>query len=435
MTTIGNDVIPGIQTTVDTADTVAIALGSPTDPALVGPADSTATDYPGANEVEAITTPTDARDLFGKPENSMLTRNIFQALGEGAQPVYACAVEGQNVSDDISGLGSTSGTLANAPASEDVSTYTVTVDSNTKDVTLTLDDPSTKTPGTDEAFVNPVTGDFELDAAPSTSGSIDYTHYNDANYKLAFEAVSDQRGDTVDFLAPVQENVDVTQEALNEVTNMVGFYELAIALCGLPADTTIQSDMSGVVTWDDSRLQVVLPARNNDGESTIGAYAGRRAALGIDASAMGKSLGTQGRMYQRISLQDEKDLVNNNVVPIRSATGGARIVDDPTTVTESNSEEQGMRQGFARLVMDRIIKVVQENETPFIGRLNTQETRNALENLINSELRDLLKSDAIQGYEITVQEKDAMSAKVTVTADTTDPLRNIYNNVLAGQVN
>lgn len=434
MTTIGNDVIPGIQTTVDTADTVAIALGSPTDAALVGPADSTATDYPGPNEVQAINTPGDARDLFGEPSESQLTLAIFQAFAEGAKPVYACAVEGTVASQDISSLGSTSGTLDNAPASEDVTDYTITVDSTDKSPTLTLEDPSTKTVGTDEAFVNAVTGDFELDAAPSTSGSIDYTHYDASSYQLAFEAVADQRGETIDFLAPVQENLDVTEKARAQVTTMKGFYELAIALCGLPMDTDIVADITEN-TWDDSRLQLIFPARNSDGESTVGAYAGRRSALGLDASAMGKALNSQGRMYQRISLQNEKDLVNNNIVPIRSQTGGARIVDDPTTVTDQNSEEAGMRQGFARLVIDRVINIVKTNETPFIGRLNTPDTRNALETLLKNELEDLLKSDAIEEYDVTVQEKDAMSAQVDVTADTTDPLRNIYNNVLAGQVN
>lgn len=436
MTTIGNDVIPGIQTTVDSADTVAVALGSPTDPALVGPADETAPEYPGPNTVKAITTASDARAMFGEIGDSMLTRQIFGALGEGARPVYACAVEGTDVSaEDISGLGSTSGTLGTAPASEDVEDYTLTVDSTDKTVTLTYGDPATMNPGTDEAYLNPVTGAFELDAAPSTSGTIDYTHYGQSSYKAAFEGVSEQRGETIDFLTPIQENVDVTQEALNEVQIMEGFAELAVALCGLPMDTTIEEDMSSTITWDTSRLQVIMPARDEEGNSAMGSYAGRRATLGIDASAMGKALQTQGRMYQRISLQDQKDLVNNNVVPIRSGTGGARIVDDPTTVTEQNSEEQGMTQGFARLVMDRVINIVHSNETAFIGRLNKEETRNALETVVTNELEDLLKSDAIEDYNVGVQEKDAMSAKVNVTADTTDPLRNIYNDVLAGQVN
>jgi hypothetical protein len=435
MTTIGNDIIPGIQTTVDTADTVAIALGSPTDVALVGPADESATDYPGANEVQRLTTPSDARNTFGEPDNSMLTRAIFQAFGEGASPVYAVAVESAEITgEDISGIGSTSGTLAEAPIAEDSTEISINVDGTEKSVTITVDDPSTKTPGADEAFVNPVTGDFELDAAPSTSGDVIYTHYNEMKYASAFKAVAEQYGETVDFLAPVQENLDVTAKALAEVNDMEGFYELAVALCGLPADTTIEADMADV-TWDDSRLQVIMPARDEDGNSAIGSYAGRRSSLGIDASAMGKELNTQGRMYQRISLQNERDLVNNNVVPIRSSTDGARIVDDPTTVNDDNAEEAGMRQGFARLVMDRVINIVQTVETPFIGRLNEKETRNGLENLLNEELTDLLKSSAIEGYSVSIEEKDAMSARVDVSADTTDPLRNIYNNVLAGEAN
>lgn len=435
MTTIGNDVIPGIQTTVDSADTVAISLGSPTDLALVGPADETATEYPGPNQVEVLTTPADARAMFGEPADSMLTTAIFQAFGEGAQPVYACAVEDTQISgEDISDIGSTSGTLANAPVSEHVMDVSATVDSTDLTVTQVVDDPSMYDVADGEIYYNPIDGDFELGTAPSTSGTVDYVHYNASSYQLAFEAVADQRGETIDFLVPLQENLDVTQNALAQATIMESFYQLAIALCGLPPETPVEEDMSGTMTFDDSRLQTIYPARGSDGQTAMGSYAGRRSALGIDASAMGKSLATQGRMYVRTSTQNEKDLVNNRVVPIRSGTGGSRIVDDPTTVTQSNSEEAGMRQGFSRLVMDRVINIVAESEQPFIGRMNEVETRNALESILENRLENLLKSDSIEDYDVTVQEKSAMAAKVSVTADTTDPLRNIYNEVLAGQV-
>lgn len=434
MTTIGNDVIPGIQTTVDSASSVSLNLGSPTDVALVGPADETAQEYPGANEVEAITTPNDARKMFGAPADSMLTTAIFQAFAEGALPVYACAVEGTQVTgEDISGISSTSGTLQEAPLSEHAMDVSATVDSTDLTVNQVVDDPSMYTVESGEIYYNPIDGDFELAAAPSTSGTVDYVHHNTASYKAAFEAVAEQRGETIDFLVPLQENLDVTQEALNQVSMMVNFYELAVALCGLPPETTIQQDITEN-TFDDSRLQLIFPARNSDGESAMGAYGGRRSALGLQSSAMGKALSSQGRMYQRVSTQNEKDLVNNNIVPIRSSTGGARIVDDPTTVTSQNSQEAGMRQGFARLVMDRVINIVSESEKPFIGRMNKVETRNALETILETKLEELLKSDSIEEYNVTVREKSAMAAQVEVTADTTDPLRNIYNDILAGQV-
>lgn len=436
MVKIGTDQIPGVQTTVDTADTVGIGNDAPAIPCLVGPADLT-NGTASANDVKEIRRAETARDEFGEAANSMLTQAVFDALGEGAMPVYAIATAETDITgEDLSGLASTSGTLANAPVSEVGGDAAFTIDGVAKTTVITYDDPSTKSPGADEVYLNPVTGAFELDAAPgdadSTNDTVDYTYFD---YKTAFGEASDQRGEDITFLAPIQEESQVTSDALSEMNTQEGFYELSVALCGLEPDVTIQSDMSADVTWDDSRLQVAHPTRNSDGETAIGSWAGRKASLGIDASAMGKPLATQGRMRTRISQQNEIDLVDNNVVPIRSSTGGARIVDDPTTVTDNNSEEAGMKQGYSRLVMDEVIETVYQNEQPFIGRLNTQGTRNALENLINAELEFLLQAQAIQDYQVTVSERDAMSADVNVTVDTTDPLRNIYNTVTAGEVN
>jgi len=435
MTTIGTDDIPGIQTTVNTADTVGTGAEAPTDVCLVGPADSTATNYPGDNEVEAMRTAADAREMFGETADSMLTGAVFNAFGEGAMPVYGVAPEAVQVTgEDISGLGQASGTLENAPVSEDPSDTTFTVDGSDKNTVITLDDPSNKTVSANEVYLNPVTGDFKLDAtngdSDDTNDTVDYTQFD---YESALDAVAEQRGDTVDFIAPLQENVDVTNYALQTVNNMESFYDLATALCGLLPETSVSADMSSAVTWDDSRLQVAYPSRNVDGDNAMGAWAGKKASLGLDASAMGKALSTMGRMRTRISVQDEIDLTNNNVVAIRSATGGARLVDDPTTVTDQNSEEAGMRQGYSRLVIDSVIEMTKENEQPFIGRFNNDETQNALKNLLTERMEEMLTENTVEDYSVVVREKDALSAKVDITVDTADPLRNIYNTISAGQ--
>lgn len=431
MTTIGNDEIPGVQTTVDTSDTVGISADSPTDPCLVGPADLT-NGNASANEVVTVTTPSDAVNAFGPEESSFLTEQVYDALQEGARPIFAVATAETAVTgEDISGISSTSGDLSNAPVTENPDDTVFTVDGSTKNTVITYGDPSTETVGTGDVHLNPESGTFELDAAPSSSGTVDYTHLD---YAAANDAAADQRGETIDFLAPLQANQAAADDALATVNSMESYYDFAVALVPLPMEAVVQDDMTTDVTWDDSRIQAVYPSRDADGSSVMGAYAGRRASLGLTASAMAKSLTSKGRLYERISVQQQKDLVNNNVVPLRSSSNGAVIVDDPTVVTDSNSEEAGMRQGFARLVMDSVIELVNANEQPFIGRLNTAESRNALRNVLDSELDNLLNSDAIEEYQVTVTEKDAMSVDVNVTVDTTDPLRNIYNTISAGRV-
>ena len=385
MVKIGTDQTPGDVTTVDTADTVGISNDSPAVACLVGPADLT-NGTANANEVKTIRRAEDARTLFGEGANSMLTRGILQALGEGAKPVLAVATAETDVTgEDLNGMSTTSGTLANAPVSETAADTAFVIDGTAKTTVITYEDAHAQTPGADEVYLNPVTGDFELDAAPgdatASNDTVDYTYFE---YATAFSAASNQRGEDITFLAPLQENSGVTTDALAEMNSQEGFYELSVALCGLEPDVVVQSDMSADVVWDDSRLHVAYPTRNADNESAIGAWAGKKASLGIDASAMGKSLSTQGRMRVRINQQDEIDLIQNNVVPIRSATGGARIVDDPTTVTDANTAEAGMKQGFARLVMDEVIETIHRLEQPFIGRLNTEATRNALETLFSS---------------------------------------------------
>lgn len=414
MTTIGDDSTPGIQSTVDTQDTIDVNDGAAYNGVLVGPADLGEGPSKGdaePNTLEAFRRPGDVREAFG--EDSQLTQNIMDALGEGTAPVYGVATELQEVTE-VPDTG-----LTSAPATENPEDYD-SVDT----IVLTYDEPVADPPA-GEIHINPVTGD--------TSGvGTEEVTYLAPDYSAALEYVAEEAGDLISYIGPVQENADVTQKALNTVNNMESFGDLAIAVCGLAPDTAIAADME--LPYDASRLQVVFPARNADDESTIGSVVGKKASLGLNRSAMGTSLDTQGRMRQRISVDDEIDLINNNVVPISSATGGAQIVDDPTTVTDENSEEAGLRQGYGRIVMDTVIELVHAREEPFIGKLNSPANRNALNNILNSGLANIREAQAIQEYHVVVQERDAMSVQVDVTVDTTAPLRNIYNDITAGRV-
>jgi hypothetical protein len=187
-------------------------------------------------------------------------------------------------------------------------------------------------------------------------------------------------------------------------------------------------------TFDSSRIQLLYPTRAATGESVVGGMVGVRARLGIDESPMFKRLTSVKNLRLTLSKGEQVDLVQAKVVPLADEAAGARIVEDLTCVADDNAEEDSMRQGLHRLIVDYVTEVVNVASQRFIGRLHTQATRNALRSVISSELSQLLDLQSITGYTLTVEEVDAMTASVDVGIDTVDPLRNIEASILAGRI-
>ncbi|QSG06403.1 hypothetical protein HSR121_2071 [Halapricum desulfuricans] len=369
-----------------------------------------------------------ARGLFG--DGSMLAENCVDALTEGAYPVYAVAPERIAVTgEDLTGLSSTSGTLANAPGPEDAAEYAFTVDSTPKTAILTLEDPSTKTPDTDEVYVNPVSGDFELDAAPSTSGDVDYSYFD---YETAAGVLYDEEGERLDLVGVLNENADAVAGTHAEALQHAGLYEFSVVIAG--ASPHIPDTTAFTNSYDSSRIQLLYPARNGAGESFIGAYLGLRAALGINNSPMWKRLQTQKELAVTLGKSQQEDLVGEKVVPVANESRGARIVEDLTCVAEDNTEEDAMRQVLHRLIVDYVTEVTYLVSERFIGELHTRAARDALANIISGEMDNLRSLNAITGYSINVEKVDAMTASVDVGIDTIDPLRNILATITAGEV-
>lgn len=427
MVTIGNTTLPGIQTNVESANSTGVNIGAPGQIGLVGEADL-ANGTASANTVKEVRTPVSARTYFG--EGSQLAENIVDALAEGAYPVYAVATAETTVTgEDLSGLGSTSGTLANAPVIEDTAEVSFTIDSTSKTTVLTYEDPATKSPGTDEVYYNPVTGDFELDAAPSTSGDVDYTWFD---YNSATDAMLAAEANRVDILGVLNENESAVTYAHTNVLTQVNVYNLLVVVAGAAvriADTSTYTN-----GFDSSRIQLLYPSRNADDESIVGAMCGLHAALGINASPMFKRLNTQKDLVQTLSKGEQTDLINEFTVPVADESRGARIVEDLTCVAGDNSDEASMRQVLHRLIVDYVTEVVHDNSERYIGELHTQAARNSLRSNIVAELNRLMDTSSITGFTITVEKVDAMTASVDVGIDTVDPLRNIVATISAGQI-
>ncbi|MFC6953781.1 hypothetical protein [Halorubellus litoreus] len=395
--------------------------------AIIGQYDPT-TGTADPDTVYRITRGTQARGLFGTGEQ--LTQAVLDALLEGANPVYALTPARQTVQvEDQSAVSGSEGTLDNAPVSENPAKTVFTIDGTEKTTIVTLDDPTQITPGQDEVYLNPVTGDFQLDQSVSSSATVDYEYFD---YEGAIDAFMDDVDavDAVDFLGTTTENEDVADYLVAQVVLAAKSYDFAIAVAGVPQHMDPQTYSAA---HNSSRAQVVYPSRNADGESVVGSYLGRRATLGINASPVNKRLRTQDVLYERLSEADQAALIEENVVPLTSERRGSKIVDDPTCVSDGNNEEAAFDYGLARLIMDAVIETIRDNEEPFIGKFNNPKVLKRMQNVLEGRLGFLLSSGAILSYEVYVEKRDKDTADVEVGVTPVAPLRNIYNTVTAGQ--
>jgi hypothetical protein len=442
MVTIGNDTLPGTIKTIESAPSVGVSVGAPGTPVLIGQADLANGDA-DPDTAYRVTRAKRARDLFGLASNSQLTTAIQDALVDGANPVFAISpVEQRDHNEDLSTGSGQDFQLSNAPIREDVDDIEITINSTTKTVTLYLDgDPQNATPDTDEVLLNPQTGFARADEAIGNSG--DEAIYDYLDYSNTFEEVTDATiggnvhlREVVDFVVPLDEKESVKNSAHSKVESMESNSWFAIALAGAGEPWLDSSSSYGNVTvaYDSSRLQLVYPSRKNDGRTLLGGYAGKRSELGIDAVPIFNRIDTANDLQFNLSKASQENLVNAKIIPIEERRGAARIVEDLTTVTDSNTEEAAWQRGFARLVTDFIVETADAEAEPFIGEFNNVDVRNTFASNVVSELDALLDSNSIEAYSVVVEEVDSVTAALDVGINTADPLRNIEITVASGEV-
>jgi hypothetical protein len=425
MTIYGDNQEPGIVTDLTSSAAVPTSGEAPDDVGIVGQADlANATSPADPTKVYQVNRASKAVEWFGPKESSLLTQGVIDALNEGAYPVYVTVAESASVVDeDQSGIGSTDFSLDNAPIREDPESISVTADGTTQTVNVVYDDVSTYSASAGECYVNPVRGRVQVDSLPDTSLDVDYEHFD---YQTGIDVMANEVGDVIDYFTPLSENTTVVDYLNSKVASMEQEYNLAIAVAG--ADIHLDAS-SFTQSYDDSRTQVVYSTRFEDNTSALAAYVGFKSKLGLTTTPINKRLNTSKSLAITLTRKERGDLIEASVVPLANESRGVRIVDDPTTVSDSNTDEQNLQYGFNRKVADYIIETTRDNQKPFIGKLNSPTVRNTLEGLVSEQLNQLKESNAVLSYTVNIQKEDAVTAGLEMSVDLVEPLRFIENTV------
>lgn len=423
----GNTDEPGTVSLLNSEYSIEVSTESPAVPALVGPADLS-NGSASAGEVKVIGNSTNIRNFFGA--DNPLTRNIADAVAEGANPVYAAAAESVDVTaEDLSTLSSNVDSLENAPVKEDATSVTFSINGSDLDTVLVYDDPESDDPGTDEVHLNPISGAFAVDSGltvGNTGDEVDYTYHD---YTTAIENItSGDYAETIDQYSPVTENETVHSKFSSEVKDMAT--KQNYAACYFPVNIDLNNLASYTPAFDTSRVQLQFPARD-DGDLIIGAYLGLRSRLGINTTAIKKRLTTHTTLDVRLTPDQRKDLINSRVVPVQSSGRGAQIMDDINTVDpEQNEDEANIRFAYSRHVADYITGIIEGAEEEYIGDLHRPAKVTALEGTLVSRLRQLQKNAQLISFNLNIESVSSTKASVEIGLDLADPLRFIENNII-----
>ncbi len=221
--------------------------------------------------------------------------------------------------------------------------------------------------------------------------------------------------DALDVLAPILESAENNGRDL-------------IAVVG--SDATEVDDIQDQVASND-RLVLAAPATvtsetviENDrpvsrdvtlsGTYTAAAVAGLLSTLPPEDSPTNKVLVGVKDLAQRFSYGQEKDLISGGVLVLERRQG-VRVIRGITTEMVDNGP---FKQITTRRITDFAKAGIRQASNPFIGRLNNQRVRGALQAAIEGFLTTMVADEALIGYsvQVTATRQDEINGRAIVNA-------------------
>jgi hypothetical protein len=406
---------PGVQVETSGGGITAVVVGSEEYLVLFGEADydrdgqdvqndgltvDSADGLDGSNttasteSAEQINARLEADDKFGS--GSELADAMQEALANGANIDYLYGVAPERYIRQET-PGTQTGTLSDTPIFENTDDVTVDDGGTSLSVEFRYDGAPATPTASQTMFINPFTGEYAADAAPGTSFTIDY---RSLDYDSAF-GLSDVQNvvneDETGVYVSLSESDDVSSNLQSEVSSQRDDYQLISALS--PAEPNNNSSESppdaryDTGNYSNANQSIdsdfyfkLAPTREEDEKKTImGGVGGLFAGNSISDPIYNDALSGYSSLEESFSKTDADNMRNENVIPVRSA-GSVRVKDNLSTSTESDWE----RDFWRRRITDRVILIAKTVGDSIIGDINDEQTRNAAQRQIESEMRSLV---------------------------------------------
>jgi phage tail sheath protein FI len=222
-----------------------------------------------------------------------------------------------------------------------------------------------------------------------------------ADFTAAFEAVI--KDDVNILIAPELSTADAVSVLAPIVEQAENNNKDLIAVIGSDADAV--DDIKGQVP-DNDRIIFCAPgietfdAAEKDlvtlpGTYTAAAVAGLISSLSVQTSPTNKVISGVTRLSQRFTYGEEVDLLKSRVLVLEER-GGVRVVRGLT------SDSGPFKEITTRRITDFVKGGIRQVAAPFIGRLNNQRVRKALNGAINGFLTGMVADEALVAYDLSV---------------------------------
>lgn len=415
MVVYGTTVIPSDQIEVISGGTVAVSAAFERTIGLIGGMD-TANGSATDGNVVSVSSPSDAQDKFG--DGSELHRAARLAFNNGVAEMWALPVAETSVTGEAAG--GTSGTLSNVPAFDpNVNTehsITATDTGGTDpDVNIVYDDSVSTPSESDTVNVNPVTGEFEFDAAASGSYEFDYTYGDYSQTEMANLVDEEPR-----IVVALTESESVASDLAGELGSRAqNGFTFMHGMAGAMPEVDPSSYSDGL---DDRRLSVLSAARGFTDEArteevrTTAAVGGHLASLPLGESATNDGVeGLVGGLRNTsdgdaLTTSEAGTLIDAEVMPLIDYPP-VTIVKDMTTSTDTRFERVHTMQ-----IVDEVTELSHIVSRQFVGELNTDANRASLRQSHRNFMKEM-RDDApplLDSFTVSVTENDSNANQVDV---------------------
>jgi tail sheath protein len=214
---------------------------------------------------------------------------------------------------------------------------------------------------------------------------------------------------TSDALAVFGSVLETAENAGKDLIAVIGSDATTVATIAaqVPDNDRIVLVAPGIRAFDSAAsTEVDLP-----GTYAAASVAGLLATLVPQSSPTNKALPGVVRLAQRFSYGEVKQLISDRVMVLEQRAG-VRVVRGLT------SDSQAFKQVTTRRIVDFAKAGIRQVSDAFIGRLNNQRVRKALQGAIDGFLNTMVQDEALIGYSVavTASRADEIAGRAVVNA-------------------